>query len=80
MKMTLQHLQKNRHKTARFAGKFVYIWSGQWHAWWGPNRSGYTTRMDEAGVYTFEDAWACSSHCGPEKKIVYETIPLDYSI
>lgn len=59
---------------AKFAGRQVRIWSGEWRAWWRPNSCGYTDDVAQAGVYSFEDAWATSSHCGPEKRIVYEIV------
>lgn len=57
---------------AKFTGQAVRIWSGEHRAWWRPNRQGYTTWFQCAGVYEFEDAWHASAHCGPEKKITYE--------
>jgi hypothetical protein len=32
------------------------IWSWQHHAWWAPNRRGYTRDVKEAGRYVWEDA------------------------
>lgn len=32
------------------------IWSNEHRAWWKPNRHGYTTRTDQAGQFSFEDA------------------------
>lgn len=32
------------------------IWSNEHGAWWGPQRSGYTTEVNHAGRYTFEEA------------------------
>ena len=52
----------------------VRIYSREHHAWWGSNGSGYAIQRDEAGVYTFEDAWRRSSHCDPSKGIEYEII------
>lgn len=51
--------------------KQVFIWSGEHGAYWGPNRAGYYDR-DRAGIYSFREAYACTAHCGPEKKIAYE--------
>lgn len=54
-----------------FLGQVVVIWSGEHEAWWRANGGGYTTVEAEAGLYSFEDAWRRSQHCGPEKCIQY---------
>lgn len=59
---------------AKLVGQMVRIWSDEHRAWWRPNRSGYTTIIEAAGVYTFEDAFAASGHCCPMKKIIYEIV------
>lgn len=53
----------------------VRIYSREHHCWWRANGSGYSTDIAEAGIYTFEDAFARSHHCGPEKGIEYEVLP-----
>ncbi|MCW5722048.1 MAG: hypothetical protein KIS86_12985 [Devosia sp.] len=58
----------------KFAGKLVRIWSGARGAWWRPGSCGYTNDIAQAGIYSFEDAWATSSHCGREKRIAYEIV------
>lgn len=50
----------------------VRIWSKQWHAWWKFGGSGYTDDINNAGVFDIKDAWKRTSHCGPEKGIIYE--------
>ena len=52
-------------------GKEVYIFSCEHNAYWRPNRSGYSTDKRGAGIYPFAEAWAATSHCGPEKQIHY---------
>ena len=37
------------------------VWSNEHHAYWGPNKSGYTTSWLEAGRYTREEAAECCS-------------------
>jgi hypothetical protein len=32
------------------------IWSNEHRAWWGPGRSGYVTRIEHAGRYSYEQA------------------------
>ena len=36
----------------------VAIWSREHHAYWAPNRCGYTRSLDAAGRYSLEDAVA----------------------
>lgn len=56
---------------ARWSGRNVRIYSNEHEMFWRPNGAGYTADKAEAGVYDFDDAWARTSHCGPEKKIGY---------
>lgn len=58
----------------RHGEKRVRIYSGQWGAFWRENRSGYTFKKEEAGVYSIEDAFDATCHCGPEKFIKYDFI------
>lgn len=60
-------LEKNKEKKVR-------IYSDQWGSYWRSNRCGYTDKKEEAGIYTFEDAFDASGHCGPEKHILYEFV------
>jgi hypothetical protein len=44
------------------------LWSNRWNAWWGPNRSGYTNDVWQAGRYTRSEAVAearCDAHETP---------------
>ena len=59
----------------KLAGKQVRIWSNEHRAWWRPNRSGYTTLRACAGLYSFEDAYAATRHCDPQKRIMFEAAP-----
>ena len=67
---TMQRVGGERAR-AVFTGKRVFIWCAERRAWWRPNRAGYTTRLEAAGIYEFEDAWDATHHCGPEKKISF---------
>lgn len=73
MKLTQQHLKRHPEKLSRFG--HVRIWSNQWKLWWRKNGAGYTSNIDEAGVYSAADAWRYTSHCGPEKGIVLHEAP-----
>lgn len=53
----------------------VVIWSGEHHAWWRANRSGYCNDLTVAGRYTLAEALAATSHVGPEKKIEIRDSP-----
>lgn len=57
--------------------RLVRIYSGQWQSWWSPNRNGYTDCVTGAGLYLFADALHASGHCGSEKRIEYEFLPVD---
>lgn len=62
--------------TAKLKGCMVMIWSNQWCAWWRENGQGYTDGMvAPPWVLPFEDAYARTKHCGPEKGIQYEVAP-----
>lgn len=62
-------------KEREFRRRKVRIWSAEHCAWWRPDRAGYTTVEEMAGIYVYEDARASTWHCGPEKKIVYVIVP-----
>lgn len=49
----------------------VLIWSSQHKAYWRAGRNGYTHNIKEAGIYTLQDAYNATSHCGPEKQISF---------
>ncbi len=54
--------------------KPVRIFSRQWGAYWRSGRAGYAYQRDEAGTYTFTEAFDATSHCGEEKGIYYDFI------
>lgn len=39
------------------------LWSGKHNAWWGPNQSGYTALVAEAGRYSEAEAEAEAVDC-----------------
>lgn len=56
---------------AKMAGRLVYIYSGEHHAWWRVDGIGYTDDQSQAGIWEFEDAYRTTEHCGPEKRILF---------
>ncbi len=70
----LERLKRWPSLKRHWAGKQVRIYSNQWESYWRPEAAGYTTEEAQAGVYLFEDAWARSSHAGPEKMITYRLV------
>lgn len=66
-----QDLKRKGGKLKEREDILVYIYSGQWRAFWRANASGYTGDLSQSGVYTLADAWRRTSHCGPEKQIYY---------
>lgn len=54
----------------------VRIYSMCYHpfGYWRPKAAGYTSDVLNAGIFSFPDAWECSSHAGSEKEIVYQIV------
>lgn len=77
---TLERLKRWPSLKEKFKGKYVHIVSGQWGCFWGPDGSGYTDKKADAGIYTFEDAWSRTYHCGPEKRIRFAVAEAEYQI
>ncbi len=76
MKVKLERIKTKagREWAARRLDRLVYIIGEGW--FWRKERSGYTDQRDKAGIYTLADALNASAHCGPEKHIVYEFLPI----
>ncbi len=68
-KLTMRNVFIIKHRQ-----RVVRIRSGQWGAWWRPNRMGYTDRIELAGLYTLIEAWEATCHCGPEKEIYFDFV------
>ncbi|WP_226893875.1 hypothetical protein [Nisaea sediminum] len=47
--------------TSAETGCYV-IWSNEHRAWWGPNRSGYRAKLEDAGRYTRDEAVRICTH------------------
>jgi hypothetical protein len=77
---TVERLKRWPSLAEKFKGKFVYIVSAQWGAYWRQNGSGYTDEKQNAGLYSIEDALRHTRHCGPEKRIVFIVATPEYSI
>jgi hypothetical protein len=59
------------------AGQNVYIIAADGApCYWRPDGCGYTGCVRKAGIYTFEDAYNRTSHCGPEKRVGYSPAPM----
>lgn len=79
-RFTLEGVAADPEVLAQLGAVEVLIWSGQWSAYWRPNCAGYAAERDEAGRYTFAEAWASTHHCGPEKAIAFELAPITQSL
>lgn len=75
MRLTLEHIKAHPEKRERFS--LVHIWSAQHGMWWATDGAGYASDQRHAGTFTMQDAWARTSHCGPEKRIVYVSMNQD---
>ena len=54
------------------------IWSMEHNAFWAPNREGYTTQRDGAGIYSYEDATSIvrNGNYGTDKNRPHESMIL----
>lgn len=53
---------------------FALLYSGEHHAWWRPDRAGYTTDIRAAGVYALAEARDIANSSGPDKKVEAQQI------
>ena len=49
------------------------LWSGKHSAWWGPNQSGYTPSIAQAGRYSETEAVECVVRSAMSGNIDYVT-------
>jgi len=66
---TKQYRDEITLKLTKHAGEECYIYSGQWHQYWRSNRSGYTSNLEEAGIYSVEEACSILRGVGLEKRL-----------
>ena len=52
----------------------VFIWSGYNNAFWRPKGAGYTTNINDAGIYEIKDAWSRVSHVDATKQISFQLV------
>lgn len=67
--ISLEDIKDNEELISQYSD--VYIWSGEWKAYWMEKSNGYTYKELEAGVYSIDEALKLSGHCGKDKKISY---------
>lgn len=60
---------------ARWGDRPVRIWSDQWDAFWRPGGIGYTDDPEQAGRWSFAEAYAATKSCGDEKQIRFGFLP-----
>lgn len=77
---TLERLKRWPSLAKKFDQKFVHIVSDEWGAFWGPNGRGYTDDKQKAGLYSFDEAFSRTKHCGSEKRIRYLVALPEYMI
>lgn len=54
--MALEECAQTVYQRRGLVDTLYYIWSLEHEAWWRPERNGYTTDVNEAGLYTREQA------------------------
>lgn len=52
----------------------VYIYSGEYDAWWRDGGAGYTDKKELAGIYEINDAWNRVHHVDHKKRIKLQLI------
>lgn len=69
--ITLEWIKKpaGRKFLEKNAARLVFIKSN--HGIWMEDGCGYTDSYDRAGIYTLNEAYEDTAHCGPEKWVRY---------
>ncbi len=68
---SLEELKVNSRIADFLREKYVRIYSGEYSAYWRTGNCGYTEDVDQACIYSFNDALNASAGCGEEKRIQY---------
>lgn len=69
--------EKAWHKLVAEAGYNAwYIWSFEHDAWWMPDSNGYTSCLEEAGVYTAAEAADIVRNANAHGEINETTVPV----
>lgn len=73
----LTDIKRDPTQGQSLAGQNVYIISNDGApCYWKPYFCGYSGCIRKAGIYTFEEAYEATKHCGPEKKVGYSPAPI----
>lgn len=71
--LSLEALRNNKRQLEDIGMQTCRIFSGQWGYYWRSGGCGYC-KKDEAGIFTLNDAFNRTSHCGIEKGIYFEFV------
>ena len=79
-KIAMERVKRYKDGSFKRKGKGkVRIWSGEYQAYWRQS-GGYVDDWEvvDPGIFTLEEAYGRTSHCGPEKEIFFEFLPENY--
>lgn len=71
--LSLKAIKDNPSLLESMGNPMCRIYSAEWGYYWRPKGAGYGSQS-EAGLYSFQDAYMTTKHCGPEKRIWYEFV------
>ena len=69
--LSLKAIKDNPSLLESMGNPMCRIYSAEWGYYWRPKGAGYGSQS-EAGMYSFQNAYMTTKHCGPEKQIWYE--------